>query len=743
MFTRRPLLLLILAGLAGCSDAAEEGSFSSPAGFSDEQTRRALLNPGAFIRDENRKITTSTVQTRLAVRKGKGLAVDAISGDPGDDFRLEAVFGGSYAEGMTVATSRHPKASLRVVPRLAQSAPGRVRGDGAMVAFEGAYRNVTSVFSGRQTKVEEFLSIPSEADIPELSYDLIPGPEFGHIIERDGVLWAFSRENRGLFTIAPPVADDAAGKRVTGSWRLERAGEGYTLTASIELRGLRFPVLLDPTFEVPRWWLNGSPSAPSARAGAVGAYDAGEQCAVLFGGATTSFDLLDDTFARCSSDRQWSGALSTSGTPEGRAYAGMAHVGGVGVALFGGFGAGGALDDLYTLALSCPSGSSSCTGAWTAVTRSGTWPAARYMHGAASDGSSLIIWGGVSAAGLPLTDTWSWNGSEWTQICDDCFVSPRGLYGLAAASTVSAGGARTIYSVGGYNDVASANGEFTNNVHRFTGSGWVDMSASSSSVPLNDGAQLFAPPVRHMHWAAGTDGGNLLIGSGLKVSASGVETFYSDTWLWSSDGSSWLRTPNPTASVGDVGPGARESAVAIFDEVNRDMVLFGGLDASNSAQQNSLVYKGEAHVLAVTESCQDADLDGLCDGNDISLDAVLNGVGAGDCGSFEIAFLKMNTTTLQWEEEALVAPSFGVDCRATRVYDALDVNVYGDLGVRVRDLRLHDSSRGVCGDSAGEAASDGQPGCLPSGAYFEGSATCGGLVDPSIPGLETVDCTLY
>ena len=55
------------------------------------------------------------------------------------------------------------------------------------------------------------------------------------------------------------------------------------ITAKIDLTGLQFPVLLDPTFEAPNWFRNTS-NQPSAVAAAASAYDNNSKCVVLFGG---------------------------------------------------------------------------------------------------------------------------------------------------------------------------------------------------------------------------------------------------------------------------------------------------------------------------------------------------------------------------------------------------------------------------------------------------------------------------
>jgi hypothetical protein len=736
---------------SGCADhenAEAEGAYVSPPGFSPQHTKAATLSGFAFARDASQQIVSNTVLSRREVRQAKGLSDVAKSDAISDELKLEATFHGTYADGMSVAVSRQPNAWLKVKPQGAQPAKSRVRGDGSLVSFEEAFPKVTSAFGANERKVEEFLVIQNEADAPTLAYDLEPGPDFDHLEEGEGRLWAFAHDGSGLFTINPPFADDAAGKHVEGEWQLTaKPAGGYTITAKINLRGLQYPVLLDPTFETPSWFKSET-GQPTGRAAGAAAFDISHNCTVLFGGAGSGFSLLNDTAVRCG-DQKWA-TITASGAPTARAYGAAAWSGASNtVNVFGGYTNTVATDELWKLSLSCGGTSASCTGTWTQVTKSGSWPEARYMHGAAWTGSKLVIFGGVNAAGTGLTDTWEWDGSTWTQVCTGCFVNPTGLYGFASGVTVN-GGTRTVYAMGGYNQPTGSGGTFVNDVYRYTGGGWTSVNGAAAVQPVSDqgvltNGQPTTPAGRYLHWISGTDNNNLLMGSGLTTSTSGVDTAIIDTWLWvdrTTDGyeNQWLRAPRPTATP--LAPGSRESANVVFDESLRQVVLFGGLDvASGSPVTGGRVYKGVGRSISLSQTCADLNGDGLCDNSTYDLTVTFNNVTtSAECTNLQAIFTKYDGNTGQWNNAAATATASlnaGI-CTATKSL-AIDNTVISDLGVRVRDNRYHTAGT-TCSNVAGDIAVSGKAACLPTGG-FDGSASCGSLADPFVQ--PTVDCQFY
>jgi hypothetical protein len=753
------------AGLgSGCADhesAQAEGAYVAPPGFSAQHTKAATLSGFAFARDTSQQIVTNTVLSRREVRQAQGLAETARSDESREQLKLEATFHGTYADGMSVAVSGQPNAWLRVRPQGAQAAKGRVRNDGSLVSFEEAFPKVTSAFGANERRVEEFLVIQKEEDTPQLAYDLEPGPDFDHIEEGEGRLWAFAHDGSGLFTINPPFADDAAGKHVEGEWQLStRPAGGYSITAKIDLKGLQYPVLLDPTFETPAWFKSTS-GQPTGFAAAASTFDPSTNCSVFFGGASgATFTLLNQTHVRCG-DQKWGANISTSNTPTARAYA-AAGWDGSKVNVFGGFTATSAVDELWQLSLSSPGTSSGTTGSWSQVTKSGSWPAARYLHGAAWSGSKLVIFGGIDGAGNGLRDTWEWDGSSWTQICASCFGGSAGLYGFATGTVVN-GATRTIYAMGGYDNPTGASGNFTRSVYQYTGSDWASVDGDPQVIPVSSQGVLantepLVPAGRYLHWAAGTGAGNLLIGSGLMTNSAGADTFYPDTWNWYSQATTgvsnqWLRAAIPT-NTGSA-PGLRESASAVFDESKKQVVLFGGsVDSTGTTTNAGLVYKGVSRSFSMTLACKGGDCNSMLFDLTATFPGLTNATSP-KCSDMFAAFVQRSSFAGgQWQpvKNALGANAPAVQaafsagaCTASfTTPNTIDNTDITDMGVRVQDHRYHAAGT-ICAAAADEISSGTKAACLASSGT-DGNASCG---DGSVAGLDGVfggtslDCTNY
>ncbi|RYE94441.1 MAG: hypothetical protein EOO75_01980, partial [Myxococcales bacterium] len=714
--------LLGIVGLAstghGCA-STDEGDYIDPPGFAPQHTQAVALSAGSFVRDRDSVLMTT------------GLATQRLRGESGGDKgRLGAVFHGTYADGMTVAPASQPRASLRVVPVQAKAAPARLRHDGAVVSFEEAFPHVTSAFGARDSRVEEFLVIPEEKDVPALAYDLTPGPDFDRLEGRDGdsVLWAYAHDGDGVFTIQPPSADDAAGKHIEGSWILEKTATGYRITAQIDLHGLQYPVLLDPTFETPQWFPN-TDGQPSAISGAAGAFDIPSGCTVIFGGfQNPAGPESQETSMRCA-NRVWKANIPITGPkPPIRAYAAMAHLGGSvnKTFLFGGFSGGVVKNDTWSFTPTCttPGNASTCTGTWTQVTPSGSIPDPRSYHGLAWTGSSLLLFGGAGTAGIGLRDTWSFDGTTWTNL-NASFGGSNGILGFATAVAVN-GPTRTVYAIGGY-DNPLGGGAYTNTTYRWSGSSWQTPVTDGETIPLQSDAAgstngtansvlvpatattMFMPPVRAFHWAAGTNNNNVLIGGGQFATSATSSTFFTDTWLRVRDsisGDGWRHLPRPRREV--YGPGERVLGTAVFDENLREIVLIGG-ETSSAQVSNAQVYRGIERTYNLIQSCTNNNC------TNVYTTAVVPSVNAADCANFSALFMRRGNINSPWNSVgsdtaftygAHPGPNFplvGSVCYA--LSGSLGAGRL-DYGVRVRDNRYHVKLTGTSGDECALAADE-------------------------------------
>jgi hypothetical protein len=725
----------------GCATEQEEGDYIAPAGFTEQQTQQVVMHGFNFLRDENNVLRTSTSLGRQLRARAQQRDAEETQDDPALRGKLEAVFHGTYADGMTVSVATHPRASLRVVPVGAQRVSPRLRKDGALVSFEEAFPNVTSAFGGRDSKIEEFLLIPTERDVPTLSYDLQPGPDFDHFEEEEGRLWAYARDGAGLFTLEPPVADDAAGKRVLGSWKLEDTQTGFRITAQINLQGLAYPVLLDPTFETPLWFRNTS-GQPSSRAGAAGAFDLSTGCSLVFGGAiTASFTLAQDLAVRCG-NRQWKSGMTAGTMPPKRSYGAMAYHGGATnrVFLYGGYGETTSLGDLWRADLTCstPGVSSSCNISWTQIPVPPSGPGRRFLHGMAWTGSKILVFGGIKNTGEGLRDTWEYDAdtNTWTQVCATCFGGAKGLYGFASTTLVD-GGTRSIYVSGGYDDPLSNSGNFLNNVYHWTGTTWADVSAQAAQLPLNpNGAVLSGQPTamapRYLHWMTQTSSKTLMMGSGV-FNDNVSDTYFEDTWIWKDRSSEslpnqWIRGVVPLGSSSTNFPWRRESATAIYDETLKETVLFGGLTRGTAVSNNARVYRSFERNYIFTQTCVTTGC------VQVRLETTFPGLDettSPKCSDMQASFGRQRTVDNTWGLiDGFNSATFdGSSCKRT-IVTARIPSTYKDYVVRTRDRRYHEAAI-ECSNSSTDQEITGtaKPVCLSNGG--EGYSACGGLATPT------------
>ncbi|HEU4408035.1 MAG TPA: hypothetical protein VFS43_22425 [Polyangiaceae bacterium] len=744
------MILGATAFTGSCALFEDEGEYETPAGFTDAQTVRVAVAPGAFVRDGARVLSGAA-----AARKARGEAAA-----PDAPARLEAEFFGSYAEGVRVNASGHPRAYVDVVPEGAAAAPARVRKDGAVVAFEGAFPGVSAAFGGDATKVEEFLTIPSRDAVPALAYTLRQGPEFGAWVEDGGTYWAVDKQGEALFTLAAPVVEDAGGKSVTGRWKFEKVEGGVRITPEIDWASLQFPVLFDPTFETPLWFLADRPAMPSGRAGAGSAfYPLGHDCSVIFGGVGPGVaddpdgDYRNDVAVYCGGLWQrgnfTTGIPATSPRPSQRAYVAMGYVPTVptpGIYMFGGYTEAGPNDEFWLLNLS---GTTAKSAIWTQIApppvkTPTNWPTFRYMPGLGFTGAGLILFGGVDAFGKPLNDTWLYNGTTWTQLaCNDtdedatnnCF---KGRFGLTYAQ-LGTEAAPEIVAFGGV-EVTGTAFTPTNTVQRFTGTGWQTVAIDPLPVPTNATGTLASgvdePPGRYVAWAARTADDNLLIGSGVNPLLNcGGPAEFTDAWIWrrTNGENRWTIVPSsPTL----VTPGRRDSASAVFDPVRAEVLLFGGrLNCGSTAAAampgSGRAYRNNKGQVGLTVTCLDTGAPGGPNGNSCDtyrLQATVSGIANDTVPTrMRAIFFRRRGTTWQTAPASCGSAAAPLAPNAGPATFQCDLPAFAtgaiDTGFTVR---LRDTGYAIGGSLCGSALNT--PGCIPAG--FEAAATCLNESDP-------------
>lgn len=331
-----------------------------------------------------------------------------------------------------------------------------------------------------------------------------------------------------------------------------------------------------------RWRELGSLGAPPARSGHALAYDSSEGRLLLFGGLAVGDAPFDDLWsftAESAFSGSWArlesglGAACTgeAQAPCARQSHGMSHDGDLLLLLGGGpTGASTAPGDFWSWDEGWhregPSAPADCDG--------DVAPCARGDHGwacepAASPGGTpqCTLFGGTSAGGRRLGDTWTWNGQIWTrrQIAG-AQPSPRTLASLVPDSVRH----RSLLFGGQTANVGDLNDSW-----EWDGERWLDVT------PL-PGA--FRPPARNGHAAAYSEprGEGVLFGGAQQLERLG------DTWVWFPPGVAAhslriaLESLAPAARLR--APGADASAARVtLDRVSLAAVAGGNGGGADSA----------------------------------------------------------------------------------------------------------------------------------------------------------------
>src|SRR5580698_1112240 len=286
-------------------------------------------------------------------------------------------------------------------------------------------------------------------------------------------------------------------------------------------------------------WIQQSPAtSPLARDFQGLTYDAAHGQAVLFGGFGAG-GYMNDTWL-------WNGSTWTQAnpatSPSGRSAFGMTYDAAHGeVVLFG----GRLTANSWTADTWLWNGTT-----WTQASPA-TSPAARSNMVMTYDAThgNVVLFGGL-VGGAASNDTWIWNGTTWTQQAPSTSPSARSTYSMAYDAARG-----QVVLFGGLN----SGGSSLNDTWVWSGSTWVPESVSS-------------PPSARYGQSMDYDAA---LGETIMFGGSGASGMLGDTWAW--NGVNWTQL-TPQAS-----PGAREAANGmVYDPAQHQLLLFGGLNASTS-----------------------------------------------------------------------------------------------------------------------------------------------------------------
>jgi len=171
----------------------------------------------------------------------------------------------------------------------------------------------------------------------------------------------------------------------------------------------------------------------------------------------------------------------------------------------------------------------------------------------------MVLFGGLNSSQTALDDTWTFDGSTWTE--QSPAASPPALDAASMAYTPNG----DLFLYGG----ALANGSDSNVTYFYHDNSWYEASVTASPPPLNYASMVYDPTL-----------GDLVLFGGFD-SASGQAL--DETWIY--NGTTWTEL-SPSTS-----PPARYSAEMAYDPATEQVVLFGG-NTETSAFDDTWTFNG-------------------------------------------------------------------------------------------------------------------------------------------------------
>ena len=195
-----------------------------------------------------------------------------------------------------------------------------------------------------------------------------------------------------------------------------------------------------------------------------------------------------------------------------------------------------------------------------------TMPSARRSGAAAFDsvGNRTLFVGGIQPSpSTILGQTWSWNGTLWTQLSPAGGTIARWGHGMVRNTQNN-----RLIVFGGRSPTLSA---YANDTQEWTGTAWQTISTPT------------APSARHLYGFAFDSARNRAVLFGGRSSTATL----GDTWEY--DGTTWTqRTPS-------FAPPARQEMCMVYDASLRKIVLFGGFDQTTSTTYgDTWIYDGSS-----------------------------------------------------------------------------------------------------------------------------------------------------
>ena len=169
----------------------------------------------------------------------------------------------------------------------------------------------------------------------------------------------------------------------------------------------------------------------------------------------------------------------------------------------------------------------------------------------------IVLFGGADSIGnpLPLSDTWEWDGTDWSPRTSAFAPAPRYRHAMAYDAV-----GRNIVLFGGMGRLSPLGDTWT-----WDGAVWTPLATAATPDPRSGHLMAFDPP----------RGRVLLMGGG--------PTPRSDVWEWS--GSTWRELPQPA-------PDPRHGHAMAWDPVLEGVLCFGGTLPSGTPLADTWLWNG-------------------------------------------------------------------------------------------------------------------------------------------------------
>ena len=208
--------------------------------------------------------------------------------------------------------------------------------------------------------------------------------------------------------------------------------------------------------------------------------------------------------------------------------------------------------------------------------------------------SQLLLFGGEDTNG-PLGDAWSWNGTTWTAVCGT--TTP-----ATAACGPSARRAEAMVADAGHSQIVLFGGRDTSgnslsDTWTWNGSAWTQQCGPS---PFATACGPTGREAMSMAYDAASATVILFGGCVDSLTTHTCASFLGDTWSW--NGSAWTQQcgPSPFATACPITP--RHNAGAADGSGTTPLLLFGGVDASLTDLDETWVFGVAPTVSSVSPS---------------------------------------------------------------------------------------------------------------------------------------------